>query len=127
MDTYAFALFFGGIGAGVFVGYVCARLDYIYVRIREWHEGASQIPQATGFFSERMGKAARQSSGEAKAKTQTKAQVVAEKIDIDTRTVVTEISTAGIQKGSQVELGTTSAKQDTINESVSRLAQLKGK
>lgn len=112
-----------GVGIGVFAGYLCARIDYVYVRLREWHEGASQLPQATGFFAQRMDKAARHSSGEAKTQT----QVVAEKIDIDTRTVVTEIDTKGIQKGSAVELGQTTAKQDTINESVSRLAQLKGK
>lgn len=102
----------------IFLGYGLARLDYIYVRLREWHEGTSHIPQATGFFSQRMDKAARQS---------TPAQIVAEKIDIDTRTVVTEIDTKGIQKGSEVELGTTTAKQDSIDASVSRLAQLKGR
>lgn len=118
MSTYVGFYFLGGCLVGIFFGYCLARLDYIYVRLREWHEGASQIPQATGFFSQRMDKAARQSSAP---------QVVAEKIDIDTRTVVTEIDTKGIQKGSEVELGTTTAKQDTINESVSRLAQLKGK
>jgi hypothetical protein len=116
---YAVIVSVGLFGAGFFGGYFCARLDYLYVRLREWHEGASQIPQATGFFSERASSSPRQ------AKTQTRA--VAEKIDIDTRTVVTEINTAGIQKGSEVEMGTTTAAQDTINESVSRLAQLKGK
>jgi len=119
MTTYAF--FIGGIIAGVFAGYLCARLDYIYVRLREWHEGASQLPQATGFFAQRMERTAKRPASE------TQAQAVAEKIDIDTRTVVTEISTKDIQKGSEVELGTTTAKQDKINESVSRLAQLKGK
>jgi hypothetical protein len=112
-------LFVCGVCLGVVGGYMCARLDYIYVRLREWHEGASQLPQATGFFAQRMDKTARQ------APPQT--QIVAEKIDIDTRTVVTEINTKDIQKGSEVELGTTTATQDTINASVSRLAQLKGK
>lgn len=121
MTTYDFAFLIGGCIAGLFAGYLCARLDYIYVRLREWHEGASQLPQATGFFAQRMERTGRQTS----AATQT--QVVAEKIDIDTRTVVTEIDTKGIQKVSEVELGTTTAKQDTINESVSRLAQLKGR
>lgn len=121
MRVYDFTILICGVVAGVFAGYLCARLDYIYVRLREWHEGASQIPAATGFFSQRMDKAARQPTRE------TQAQVVAEKIDIDTRTVVTEINTAGIEKGSEVELGTTIAQQDTINASVSRLAQLKGK
>lgn len=112
-------LFICGVCIGFIGGYMCARLDYIYVRLREWHEGASQLPQATGFFAQRMDKTTRQPSGPP--------QVVAEKIDIDTRTVVTEINTKDIQKVSEVELGTTTAKQDTINESVSRLAQLKGK
>lgn len=120
MSVYGLAiLFVCGIGLGVIGGYCCARLDYIYVRLREWHDGASQIPQATGFFAQRMDKAARQSTPAT--------QIVAEKIDIDTRTVVTEINTQGIQKGSEVELGTTIAQQDKIGESVSKLAQLKGK
>lgn len=118
-----YAIFICGIGAGIFVGYLCARLDYVYVRLREWHEGASQLPQATGFFAERMDRAARKPAGEAK----THQEKVAQKIEIDTRTVVTEINTQGIEKGSEVELGTTIAQQDKINESVSRLAQLKGK
>lgn len=112
-------LFVCGLCLGVIGGYCCARLDYIYVRLREWHEGASQLPQATGFFAERMDRAARKPAGQT--------QVVAEKIDIDARTVVTEINTKDIQKGSEIELGTTTAQQDTINESVSRLAQLKGR
>lgn len=118
MLTYGFAFFICGVVAGIFAGYLCARLDYVYVRLREWHEGASQIPQATGFFTQTE-KSSRKVTGVA--------QAVAQKIDIDTRTVVTEIDTKGIQKGSEVELGTTTASQDTINESVSRLAQLKGK
>lgn len=104
--------------AGVFSGYLCARLDYLYVRLREWHEGASQVPQATGFFAQRMEQATR--------RAETKSPV-AERIDIDTRTVVTEINTAGIKKGSEVELGTTTAAQDNIGASVSKLAGLKGK
>lgn len=110
-----------GFVSGCVFGYCFARLDYVYVRLREWHEGASQIPQATGFFAQRMDKAARQSTRAEKT------EVVAEKIDIDTRTVVTEINTQGIQKGSEVELGKTTSQQDNISASVNRLAQLKGK
>lgn len=120
MNTYDIAFLIIGVGVGLFAGYLCARLDYIYVRLREWHEGVSQLPQATGFFAQRMEKAGRTSGG-------TQTQAVAEKIDIDTRTVVTEISTAGIQKGSEVELGKTTAQQDNIGASVSKLAQLRGK
>lgn len=48
-------------------------------------------------------------------------------IDINETKVVTKINTDGLQKVSDVEIGTTTAKQDTINASVSKLAQLKGK
>ena len=48
-------------------------------------------------------------------------------IDINETKVVTKINTDGLQKASDVEIGTTTAKQDTINASVSKLAQLKGK
>ena len=47
--------------------------------------------------------------------------------DIDTSKVVTEINTAGLERASAVELGTTKTKEDTINQSVSKLSQLKGK
>lgn len=117
-DLYVGFCFFGACVSGIFIGYCLARLDYIYVVLRAWHEGASRTPQAAGFFSHADKKIAH--------KTQA-TQIVAEKIDIDTRTVVTEINTTGIQKGSEVELGTTTAKQDAINASVSRLSQLKGK
>jgi hypothetical protein len=115
---YAAVIFIGVFGTGFLGGYLCARLDYLYVRLREWHAGASQIPQATGFFAQRMATTPRPPVG---------TPLVAEKIDIDTRTVVTEINTAGIQKGSDVEMGTTTAQQDNIGASVSRLSQLKGK
>lgn len=121
MATYV-SFFFCGVGVGFVCGYLFARLDYIYVRMREFHEGASQIPRATGFFAQRM-----ESAATGKRTGQTQAHAVAEKIDIDTRTVVTEIDTKGIQKGSEVEMGKTTSQQDTINDSVSKLAQLKGK
>lgn len=119
MSDYVCFILAGGCAVGGFVcGYMCARLDYLYVRLREWHEGASQIPQATGFFAQRMEQAPRRSD---------KPSPVAERIDIDTRTVVTEINTAGIQKGSAVEFGKTTSQQDAITSSVSKLAQLKGR
>lgn len=110
-----------GVVVGFFGGYFFARLDYLYVRMREIHEGASQLPRATGFFAQRV------ESASTKKPAQTQTHAVAEKIAIDTRTVVTEINTSGIQKGSEVEMGKTTSQQDAINESVSKLAQLKGK
>ncbi|NBP04473.1 MAG: hypothetical protein EBU90_31195 [Proteobacteria bacterium] len=114
-------VFICGLCLGVIGGYCCARLDYVYVRLREWHEGVSQLQRATGFFSERMERNTRQTA------TRNQAQVVAEKIDIDERKVVTEINTKDIQKVSEIELGVTTATQDTIGESASKLAQLKGR
>lgn len=112
---------FCGVVVGFFGGYLFARLDYLYVRMREIHEGASQLPRAVGFFTQR------DETGTTKKHTQTQTHAVAEKIDIDARTVVTKIDTQGIQKGSEVEMGKTTSQQDNISASVSKLVQLRGK
>jgi|688.fasta_scaffold254223_2 hypothetical protein len=113
-----------GILGGFVAGYFFARLDFIYAALRTFYgldssraiTLESRIQQPTSFFE--------------KEKKAEKAAVVKEKlgkIDIDTRTVVTKIDTDTIQPGSDVELGRTTAQADTINLSVNKLAQLKGK
>lgn len=113
-----------GVLGGFVLGYFFARLDFFYVMLRKMHgtDGGqvlvmeSRVQEPTSFFE--------------KEKKTTKQADVKEKlgkIDIDTRTVVTKIDTDGIQQGSSVELGKTTAQEDTINASVSKLAQLKGK
>jgi hypothetical protein len=114
----------GGILGGFVLGYFIARMDFLYVVLRKLHgEGGgntlimeSRAQQPVSFF-EKEKKAAK--AAEVKEKLG--------KIDIDTRTVVTKIDTETIQKGSDIELGRTTAQEDTINSSVSKLAQLKGR
>jgi hypothetical protein len=48
-------------------------------------------------------------------------------VDINTSTFVTAISTAGMERSGAGELGKTTAVQDDIGASVSKLSQLKGK
>jgi hypothetical protein len=108
---------------GFVLGYFIARMDFLYVVLKKIHgEGSgsfimeSRVQSPTSFF-EKEKQAAKVSDTKEKLG----------KIDIDTRTVVTKIDTDTIQKGSDVELGKTTAQEDTINASVSKLAQLKGK
>ena len=114
---------FGGIAGGFLLGYFFARLDFFYTVLRRLHgvDGGtlvmeSRVQQPVSFFEQEK-KAAKQAAVKEKLG----------KIDIDMRTVVTKIDTDAIQPGSAVELGTTTAQEDTINASVSKLAQLKGK
>lgn len=111
-----------GVLGGFLLGYLFARLDFLYVVLRKIYDygdgGQALVAQTrpTSFFE--------------KEKKEAKAAEVKQqlgKIDIDTRTVVTKIDTDSIQKGSEVELGRVTAQEDTINASVSKLAQLKGK
>lgn len=112
-----------GVLGGFFLGYFFARMDFLYVVLRKIHgEGGpslvmeSRVQSPTSFFEK-----------EKKAAKQAEVKEKLGKIDIDTRTVVTKIDTDTIQQGSKVELGKVTAQEDTINASVSKLAQLKGK
>jgi hypothetical protein len=113
---------FIGVLGGFVLGYFIARVDFLYVVLKKIHGagGGSLIMESrekpTSFF-EKEKHAAKQAAVKEKLG----------KIDIDTRTVVTKIDTETIQRGSDVELGRTTAHEDTINASVSKLAQLKGK
>jgi hypothetical protein len=114
-----------GILGGFLLGYFFARVDFFYTVLRKVHEYGdggrtlvmeSRVQSPTSFFEQEK-KAAKVSATKEKLG----------KIDIDTRTVVTKIDTDAIQKGSDMELGKTTAHEDTLNASVSKLAQLKGK
>lgn len=117
------ATFLAYLGGAFLLGYFFARLDFVYVVSRKIHGAGgtslvmeSRAQQPTSFFEK-----------EKKAAQQTAVKEKLGKIDIDTRTVVTKIDTDTIQPGSDVELGKTTAQEDTINASVNKLAQLKGK
>lgn len=107
---------------GFVLGYIVARLDALYYLWRGVASGSSgastmesRAQPPTSFFTK--SKAA--SGGDVKTPLGV--------IDIDTRTVVTKIDTGAMQRGSDVELGKTTAQEDTIGASVSKLANLKGK
>lgn len=102
--------------AGVLFGYFLARLDAIYTVLRENQSGLTlEQRQPSSFFAKKYDKA--------RADVQEKIG----QIEIDTRKFVTEIKTDAIQKGSDKELCKKTTQQDTINQSVSKLAQLKGR
>ena len=102
-----------------FLGYFFARLDSLYVLLRR---GTAFSPtqdtahSPVSFFEK-----------ERRADTVKKQLNKLGGIEIDSSKVVTHIDTAGIQKGSDAEFGRTTAQQDTLHESVSKLSQLKGR
>lgn len=104
-----------GLG-GLVLGYFLARLDAIYTLLREQQSGLTfEQRQPSSFFAKKHDKA--QAEVEAKVG----------QISIDTSKFVTEIKTDNIQKVNAVELGKKTTQQDTLNQSVSKLAQLKGR
>ena len=100
-----------GIAAGVcglVVGYIVARLDGIYMLLR-----AGEAPSLT------MEYRAKPASKRAEPATDLR------KISIDTGTVVTDIKTDGMSKANDVAIGKETVLEDNLNQSVSKLAQLK--
>jgi len=118
MIPLVYFLTIGGLVLGVLVGYGLARLDALYVAVCKLHDHGSPLVMESrhaDFFTKH-----RSSHAESRA--------VADKIEIDTRTVVTEINTGGLVRASQAEMGKTTTETDsTMQQSVSRLSQLKGK
>lgn len=104
-----------GVAFVTFVlGYIVGRLDFIVGRLGE---SADAPLQST----------LRAHLGRKTGTNVASASLGAEKIDIDTTTVVTNISTDGMQRAGAKELGKTTVAKDDIQSSVSKLAQLKGK
>lgn len=124
---YVVGVFGLGVG-GIVVGYALARLDGIYFLLRQWHSAGAPggmtavntlIAEQTERPTSRVVKTDDRSDNTTKA--------TFGKIDIDSRTVVTQINTAGLQRASSAEMGKTTQTTDEIDKSVSRLSQLKGK
>lgn len=99
--------------SGVVLGYVIARLDGIYSLLRQ--QPVNNLPAPSSFFAKKHDKA--------RAEVEEKVS----QISIDTSKFVTEIKTDNISKVNDVALGKTTTQQDTLNQSVSKLAQLKGR
>ena len=121
--AYVTALFL--IFMGYVAGYLVGRLDIIYGALR------------------RVCKAVQNCDGEHSPRAQMVGQPVSratrpvdssdfvvkpvKPVDINTSTFVTPISTEGMERAGAGELGKTTAVQDDIGSSVSKLSQLKGK
>jgi hypothetical protein len=120
--AYVTALFL--ILMGYVAGYLVGRLDIIYSALRL------------------VCKAVQTSDGEQASRAQVVGQPVSRParrdepdfvvkpivpVDINTSTFVTAISTSGMERAGTGELGKTTAVQDDIGSSVSKLSQLKGK
>lgn len=111
MDTYLIGAL-AGLG-GLVVGYAIARLDGIYSLLRQ--QPVNTLPTPSSFFATKLDK--RQAAA---------AERVAQ-VSIDESKFVTDIKTDTIQKVNELALGKTTTQQDTINQSVSKLAHLKGR
>lgn len=99
--------------SGIVLGYVIARLDGIYSLLRQ--QPVNNLPEPSSFFAKKRDKA------------QAEVEERVGQISIDDRKFVTDIRTDNISKVNNVELGKTTTQQDTLNQSVSKLAQLKGR
>jgi hypothetical protein len=112
-----------GVGVAVVAyaaGYLFARLDAVYVLLRSLH-GVADVLDGGGPRSRSM--------PQKKKKEWTTADDndAVETVSIDERKFVTKIDTAGMLRGSAANIGVTTTTADTINESVSKLSQLKGR
>lgn len=108
------------LAAAFGLGYFFARLDAIYAVLR-----STRGPGSGSLIMESQ--AAPRDFFTKERRADADSPVRTAPINIDTRTVVTHINTAGIEKGSDVEMGTTTAQEDTLQASVSKLANLKGR
>jgi hypothetical protein len=95
------------------LGYLTGRADSLYRALRDRYAP----PPKAGFFAD------------APRAERELAPRQAPKISIDERKVVSEISTAGIERSEQAaqQIGTKTVQSDNIDASVSKLAQLKGR
>lgn len=101
---------------GIFLGYLLARLDAVYTILRDKQSGLTlEQRQPQSFFA----KERRREQAEVEEKVN--------QISIDASKFVTDIRTDNIQKVTDIVMGKTTTRQDTLNQSVSKLAQLKGK
>mgnify|MGYP003350642188 CR=1 FL=1 len=95
-------------------GWCIATIAECY-KLKMYRDSFLPVQQPSSFFATKLDK--RQSAVEDRV-----AQV-----SIDERKFVTDIKTDTIQKVTEIEMGKTTTQQDTINQSVSKLAQLKGR
>ncbi len=112
--AYATALFL--LCVGYILGYVVGRLDLIWRAFSSFQK--VERAGVSGFANHERPRDFLARDAEDRAK---------EKIEIDERKYVSAISTDGFVKNEKTTLGKTTASDDDIGASVSKLAQLKGK
>jgi hypothetical protein len=101
---------------GIILGYFLARLDAVYAMLRDNQAGLTREQrQPTSFFTKE------------RRREQADVEEKVGQISIDASKFVTDIRTDNIQKVTDIVMGKTTTQQDTLNQSVSKLAQLKGK
>jgi hypothetical protein len=104
MDNYWVALLFLSFG----VGYLCGRLDSLFDRLK----AQSGARPAQSFFK-------------GYSRPQPDVPTPRADIQLDTSKFVTAVSTSGLVKSEDVQLGVTETKPDDIAAAANRLAQLK--
>jgi hypothetical protein len=123
--AYVTALFL--IFMGYVAGYLTGRLDIIYSALRvvckpvqTSDREPTPVPQVVGHSVSHTLRPTRNETPDFVVKPSVP-------LDINTSTFVTAISTFGMERAGTGELGKTTAVQDDIGSSVSKLSQLKGK
>lgn len=96
-------------------GYVVARLDSIYVALSGRKSGTTPLAEMRD-----------QPVATIKKQRQEEIDRKVAAVTIDNSTFVAPVNTATIQKLTDIELGTTTKQADTLDQAVSKLAQLKG-
>ena len=123
--AYVTALFL--IFMGYVAGYLIGRLDIIYSALRvvcktvqTSDREPAPVPQVVGHSVSHTLRPVYDEKPDFVVKPSVP-------LDINTSTFVTAISTTGMERAGTGELGKTTAVQDDIGSSVSKLSQLKGK
>jgi len=119
--AYITALFL--IFAGYVAGYIVGRLDIVYSALRillRIAKGAVDAP-ATPVMQSTA------NSRRFSVAPSVESPATKQRVDINEAKFVAPVSTAGMERAGSGELGKTTAVQDDIGSSVSKLSQLKGK
>lgn len=127
MDTTELFVVAAACSACLIVGYLLGRLDWIAGKVLSLSKVPTAIMVAgTEYKAGAVGRQLPQTASAQVADEPELPQPAKKKIDIDTKKFVAPVTTDGMVRLDQNELGTTVVAQDKINDSVSRLAQLKG-
>jgi hypothetical protein len=123
--AYVTALFL--IFMGYVAGYVVGRLDIIYNALRLLCRAIYSSNEKQAAPTPVVGQPVSRATQPARREEPDFVVKPVAPLDINTSTFVTPISTTGMERAGAGEFGKTTAVQDDIGASVSKLSQLKGK